>query len=301
MFNEYLKRHAKVHKKTWAEDEAQFKRYLKGWEQRKLSGIKKSDIEKLHHQVGHEKGVYAANRVLALLQTLFSKAIEYSLWEKSNPTEGIKKFKEQSRDRFLQSDEFPRFFSALIEETNEKIRDYIPISLLTGARRSNVQAMKWAQVNLDLGEWRIPETKNGTPQTVTLCNEALIILKNLKSRSESEYVFPGSGKLGHLVEPKKGWKRVLNRAGIANLRLHDLRRTLGSWQAKTGASLAIIGKSLNHKSPQSTAIYARLDLDSVRQSIEKAANAILMTGGLRLSFDGANANISEPDNLHELP
>jgi integrase len=62
---------------------------------------------------------------------------------------------------------------------------------------------------------------------------------------------------------------------MTDLRIHDLRRTLGSWQAKTGASLAIIGKSLNHKSHQATAIYARLDLDPVRQSVNTATQAML--------------------------
>ena len=98
---------------------------------------------------------------------------------------------------------------------------------------------------------------------------------------KSEFVFPGTGKNGHLAEPRKGWERILKRAGIADLRIHDLRRTLGSWQAKTGASLAIIGKSLNHKHQNTTAIYARLDLDPVRASINTATNAMLTAAGLK--------------------
>ena len=85
--------------------------------------------------------------------------------------------------------------------------------------------------------------------------------------------------------------RVMERAGIPygrktenGVTLHDLRRTLGSWQAKTGASLAIIGKSLNHQSQQTTAIYARLDLDPVRQSVNTANSAMLEAAGLKLSL-----------------
>lgn len=66
------------------------------------------------------------------------------------------------------------------------------------------------------------------------------------------------GESGHLVEPKKVWKTILDNAGIADLRLHDLRRPMGSWQARTGANMSVIGRSLNHKSTQTTAIYARL-------------------------------------------
>ena len=83
------------------------------------------------------------------------------------------------------------------------------------------------------------------------------------------------------VEPRKGWERILERAGVTDLRIHDLRRTLGSWQAKTGASLTIIGKSLSHKTHQATAIYARLDLDPVRQSVERATSAMLAAGGVK--------------------
>ncbi len=68
---------------------------------------------------------------------------------------------------------------------------------------------------------------------------------------------------------------------IADLRIHDLRRTLGSWQAKTGASMAIIGKSLNHKNQATTAIYARLDLDPVRQSVNTATAAMMAAAGLK--------------------
>jgi integrase len=65
-------------------------------------------------------------------------------------------------------------------------------------------------------------------------------------------------------------------ARLDDVWIHDLRRTLGSWQARSGASLTIIGKSLGHKSQQATAIYARLDLDPVRESMERATSAILV-------------------------
>lgn len=280
LFQEYLERYAKQHKRTWDEDESQFNRHLTHWHQRKLSAIKKTDIQKLHHDIGRDKGHYAANRLLALLSTLFNKAIEFGVWDKSNPATGIKKFREQSRDRFLQADELPRFFQALAMETNDAIRDYIILALLTGARRSNVLAMRWEQLDFERQEWRIPRTKNETPQIITLTEEAAFLLRQRKTTATSEYVFPSSGRERHLMEPKKGWRRILERANISDLRIHDLRRTLGSWQARTGASMAIIGKSLNHKSPQATAIYARLDLDPVRASVEKATKAMLDAAGI---------------------
>ncbi|MNF67858.1 integrase [compost metagenome] len=210
--------------------------------------------------------------------------------------------------------------------------DFFLLSLLTGARRSNVQEMAWRDIDLDAGVWRIGMTKNGTPQNVTLSPEVVTVLQTRKrSFGASPFVFPSTGKTGHLVEPKKAWATILRRASIrrlldqiqdagklteeeraiadkqlldlpavaekryralaetmgiepasydmTDLRIHDLRRTLGSWQAKTGASLTIIGKSLNHKTHQATAIYARLDLDPVRQSVNTATQAMLEAGG----------------------
>jgi integrase len=94
----------------------------------------------------------------------------------------------------------------------------------------------------------------------------------------NEWVFPstrGSGR--HLTDFKRGWKALLERAGLADrdVRQHDLRRTLGSYQAAGGTSLGIIGKSLGHKSLAATAIYAQLDLDPVRQSVLSATRTMI--------------------------
>ena len=104
----------------------------------------------------------------------------------------------------------------------------------------------------------------------------------------SGFVFPGGTRSGHMWNPKKGWRRVLDRAGIADLRIHDLRRSLGSWQAKTGASLAIIGKSLGHKTASATMIYARLDQDPVREAQGRAIGAMLAAGKVNGSAEVAS-------------
>lgn len=281
LFEEYMNRRAVFNKRP-DKPKATYRLYLSKFGKRKLSSIKHEEVDRLHKKIGREIGIVTGNIVLKLLHVMFNKAInEWRIWKGENPAHGIAKFSEQSRDRFLQSDELPRFFQAVAKEENETIRDYVLISLLSGARRSNVLEMRWQDINFERAEWRIEVTKNGTPQTVALSPEAIEILQSRKSSDSAEYVFPGNGKAGHLMEPKKGWKRILERAGIDNLRIHDLRRTLGSWQAKTGASLAIIGKSLNHKNQNTTAIYARLDLDPVRDSVNKATSAMMTAGGLK--------------------
>ena len=290
LFAEYLERHSKRNKRTWKEDESQYANYLaKSLGNKKLSAVDRAHVASIHSSITKAGHPTTANRVKALISSVFGWAISAGLWDK-NPATGVKLNREHSRDRFIQGEELPRFFQALADEQNDTMRDYFLLSLLTGAWRSNVLAMQWADVNFDRAEWRIGKTKNGTPQTVTLSPEALAVLQARKPGEPGRFVLPGHGKSGHLAEPKKGWQRVLERAGIADLRIHDLRRTLGSWQAKTGASMAIIGKSLNHKNQNTTAIYARLDLDPVRESVNTATSA--MMAAARVKHSGAVLNFS---------
>jgi integrase len=273
----WLETHAKVRKRTWKEDQRQFDAFLKPWANRRLSAITKADVQALHARVGQDNGIYAANRLLALVRAMFNKAPDMG-FTGVNPAVGVKKFKEESRDRFLHADELRAFFTALQAET-ESFQVFFTIALLTGARRANVQSMRWADLSFDLGLWRIPESKSGKPLVVPLSTPAIEVLRGHQERSTpSPWVFPSYGKTGHLVEPKGAWKRLLARAGLSNVRFHDLRRTMGSWQAITGASLPVIGQSLGHTQPSTTAIYSRLTLDPVRQSVERATAAMIQAG-----------------------
>jgi integrase len=329
-FKEYGTRHG-MKKKSWRDDQQRYRDYLETpLGARKLSAITRESIGRILSDMERDgKAGATVNNVRALASGLFGKAIEWG-YLTDNPVKGIRTRKTNKRDRFLQSHELPRFFAAVGQEPNETIRDYFLLSLLTGARRANVLAMRWNQINLAEGIWRIPDTKNGTPQNVTLSPEAVNILITRKETASGPFVFPGDGASGHLIEPKKGWQRIFDRdeltqltarieaAGkafpvvegetltdalerarttakrlkldtegtrIEPLRIHDLRRTLGSWQAKQGASLAIIGKSLNHKSQQATAIYARLDLDPVRASVNAATAAMMEASGMKKPAD----------------
>lgn len=244
----------------------------------KLSQIGRDDVRRAH-ATATKISPASANRAVAIISSVYNYAIdELGIYAGANPAAKIKKNFEAPRERFAQADEMPRLFAAMAEDP---LGAFFLLALLTGARRANLQAMRKNEINLDEGIWRIPITKNGTSQNVTLSPEAVIILRNRIDATDSDFVFPGTGKTGHLTEPKTAWARILKKAEIEDLRIHDLRRTLGSWQAKTGASLTIIGKSLNHKTHQATAIYARLDLDPVRASVNTATTAILHAAGVK--------------------
>ncbi|PIV89418.1 MAG: recombinase XerD [Hydrogenophilales bacterium CG17_big_fil_post_rev_8_21_14_2_50_63_12] len=298
LFAEYGARHGSK-KLAWRDDQQRFRDYLeKSLGNKKLSAITRADLARILSDAEKAgKAVATVRAIRALASIIFAKGIEWGHLE-TNPAQGVKiSGKKVTRDRFLQSDEMPRFFAALAEESSVTMRDFILLALLTGARRANLCAMHWQEIDLGAGVWRIPRTKNDEPQSVTLCPEAVVILEARKEATGGGFVFPGTGETGHIVEPRKAVERVMDRAGIPfgrnvpnGVTLHDLRRTLGSWQARAGASLAIIGKSLNHKSQAATAIYARLDLGPVRQSVNAATSAMLVAGEVKDSADVVKIN-----------
>lgn len=275
LFEIYLDRWARQRKKTAHEDERDYANHVAPcFGRKRLSEIRRSDISKLHCEIGKEQP-RTANKILALLSTVFGRAIEWSYAE-LNPVRGLKRYPEKKRDRFLQRGELPRFFEALAALPNATARDFFLMCLFTGARRNNVLAMRWEDIELDEAAWRISETKNGTPQIVVLHSVAVELLRQRQAMPNSPWVFPSTtSQSGHFEEPKKAWAQVLKNAQLTDVRIHDLRRTLGSYQAIAGASLAVIGKSLNHKSIQATQIYARLDMDPVRDSVQRAVDNIL--------------------------
>jgi integrase len=285
LFTDYLERHAKPYKRprSWKEDQGLYDRYLKPLAGRKVSAITRADVQRVHANIGREHGHYAANRALALVSVIFNRCASHL----DNPAKGCRRFKEQSRDRFLDATELQAFFAALQDEPSPTWQDFFTVALLTGARRSNVLGMAWQDVDLDRGLWRIPaaDAKGGVSMVVILAVPVVEILRRRHGeRGESPFVFASIGKSGHLTEPKKAWHDVLKRAGLVDgdgkntARLHDLRRTLGSWAAAGGISLTIIGKALGHKSMSTTSIYARLDTDPVRRAIEGTVGAILAAG-----------------------
>jgi integrase len=270
---------AKRRKRTWADDVRQFEKYLKPFHARRLSAITKADVAKWHSRMGEQHGPYQANRARALLSSLFSVADELG-YEGVNPCIGVRRFREHERERFLQPAEMRPFFRAVKEEP-PVWRDFWLLCLFSGARRGNVAAMAWKDIDLDQGIWYLPgqKTKAGLPLAIVLPPPAVAILRARYQEHDGRWAFPADTASGHVVDPRKSWLRVMERAGIKDLRPHDLRRSLGSWQALSGASLTVIGRTLGHKDVKSTSIYGRLTLDPVRESVGGAVAKMLEAGG----------------------
>lgn len=287
--DEYGPRHG-INKSSWKDDQQRYRDFLG----KPLGGLKLSEITRpqianaLDSAARAGKAVSTVRGIRAIISHTLRKAEEWGFIEAS-PARGLKvEGKVVSRDRFLNQAELAQFFDALAQE-GEFFRDFLLLALLTGARRANVCAMNWDEINLLEAQWRIPKTKNGEAQTVMLSPPAVEILQARQGKYGGKgFVFPGPGVTGHLVEPKKALQRVLGRAGIPygrnvpnGVTLHDLRRTLGSWQAISGSSLPIIGGSLGHKSPAATAVYSRLNTQAIRDSVEKADARMLSMAGLK--------------------
>jgi len=290
LLDQYIESHARIHCIAWEEMQAVFRRYLSDWRGRKLTSIRKVEVQARLTQIGEKHGKTAANHTLTYARAAINWCIKAGVTKSENPWAAAQKFKLPSRERFILPDELSKFFSCLERLPNADVKDYLLVSLFTGARRANVLAMRWNQIDFTLGLWTIPHTKNGSSHTIPLTGRVLEILSARRTVSENEWVFPGTGKTGHLVEVKKGWQLLLKDAGIDDLRLHDLRRTLGSYLAMGNQSLHMIGKVLGHKSPTATQIYSRFAQDPVRGALEKAQSDMLEAAGLLSASHSRTSN-----------
>lgn len=249
-------------------------KHLAGFADRKLSAISRPDVERLHASIGSSAGKVVANRVLSLAKAVLERAVDAELLE-HNPAARVRRFAETTRARFLRPEEMPELLRALNAYEHHALKDFVLLALFTGQRRANVVGMRWADVRLDDGLWEIPRTKTGR-HTVPLIPQAVEILRRRKSEvAESEWVFPARRKSGPWGAANFCLRSALNGTSLEDVTIHDLRRSLASWQVRTGANLPVVGRTLGHSQPQTTAIYARLDDEPVRKAMQTAVEAML--------------------------
>jgi integrase len=292
---EYFTRHAQPYKaaRSVEDDRWLLKKYVPAdWRDRALSSITREEIEGLHKTIarehaGRSKGHYAANRTMRLLRCMFNLARDWGRSQGDNPAARVRLFKEAKRERYLTPDELGRINAALVAETDWRWRGYFPLALMLGTRRSELLAARWEHIDFERRTITIPKTKAGRPHTLPLPSPAVDILAGLPSRLDgdeaSEWVFPCNeaeghkSKSGHIEEPGIAWRRIRERAKVADCRIHDLRHTLASWLVATGSGLPLIGKALNHSQIATTERYAHLALEPVRVALEANAQRMFPT------------------------
>jgi integrase len=220
-------------------------------------------------------GEGAARRVVGLLGSVFSFAVRQGV-RADNPARGIRRGRDGRRERFLSGEELARLGDALrsfeTKGANTKAIAAIRLLIFTGARRSEIAALNWNEVDLERGVLALGDSKTGA-KAVLLPAPAVAVLSGLE-RTESPFVFPALEGPSHYQGINKVWRAVRVAAGLGDVRLHDLRHSFASVALARGAALPVIGKLLGHSSPLVTARYAHLAADPVRRAADETGKAI---------------------------
>jgi integrase len=243
----------------------------------KVGQIKFSYIALLHY--GLRKTPITANRVIASLSTLFSWCERSGFRPRySNPVQGVERFEEKSKERFLSPRELARLGIALARaERNQTESVYaiaaIRLLMFTGCRRNEILELQWKDVSIEKAMLLLPETKTGA-RPVYLSALALSVLAGLPRLRNNPFVIVGEKTGQHLINLRKPWLRICKVARLRDVRIHDLRHSFASVGVSGGASLPIIGKLLGHAKSSTTEKYSHLAADPVRAVNEAMGNQI---------------------------
>ena len=242
-----------------------------------VSSIGRSHVADLQHALRDRPAM--ANLVVATLSRMLDRAAAWgAVREMANPCRSAQKYRAVRRERFLTDAEFRRLGTALDElEASGRISPHaagaIRLLMLTGCRRNEILTLRWEDVHLDAKELRLRDSKTG-PRTVSLSAEAADVLATLERVPHNPWVVPGTrpgARLSSIFDP---WCRVRARAGLDDVRIHDLRHSYASRALALGESLPVIAKLLGHAQIQTTARYTHLTRDAVKDAATRVASDI---------------------------
>jgi integrase len=280
----YLKDYARPYKKplSVADDIVMIDKYIKpSLGSRKVASLAFKDVERLHRELGHIP--IRANRVRSLLSKMFNLCEKWGLRpQNSNPCRHVGRYKERQVHRPMTEPELTRLSRVMREaetgtpDVSENPRAIAAIRLLlfTGCRRNEVLRLRWDEVDLQNSVLRLHDSKTGE-KLVRLNTAAREVLEGQAPLPDNPWVFPSDKKTGQPIHDVKGpWARIRARAGLADVRLHDLRHNFAATGAAGGLSLHQIGQLLGHRSPRTTARYSDLTDDPARRAAEQVGEAL---------------------------
>ena len=221
----------------------------------------------------------AANTAVKTLSHMYRLAAGWGMVpEGCNPCRLVARFPERKRERFLTDSEFTRLGRVLDEAVTQGSATPTSVAVirllsLTGCRKNEILTLRWEDVDLDAREIHLADAKTG-PRTVQLSPMAVGILEEMPRRADSSWVFPGRDPERHLITVNHLWLDVRARAGLEDVRLHDLRHSFASRALALGETLPVIGKLLGHSDIETTARYAHLARDSLHEAAERVAGSI---------------------------
>ncbi|SEN86713.1 Site-specific recombinase XerD [Loktanella fryxellensis] len=244
--------------------------------------ITRADVAKFHHDLRHIP--YQANRCLEVVSKMFVLAEMWGLRpDGSNPRKHIRKYLEEKRERFLSAAELRRIGEVLREMESERIE--LPsailaarLLILTGCRLGEIMMLKWDYVDFDECALRLPDSKTGK-KVVHVGAPAVEYLHSAHHIDGNPWVITGTLPGKPLSDLQPFWQRVRARAGVKDVRIHDLRHTFASAAVASGQGLPMIGKLLGHTQVQTTARYAHLAAEPVRMAADAVAQNLRQSLG----------------------
>lgn len=269
-------------KRSWKKDQRLYDCHLKDRAKRRVSEITSTLAGKIFRDVTVVSGPVEANHVKRLARAMWNHLIKHHGLDLRNPWSTLKDNHEARREEWIKPSQMPALFKAIDSVGNQDVADMVRLCLFTGARSGNVKAMRWDQLDLDTAIWTIPSShhKNKLIHTIPVPPPALEILRQRVGVSR-DWVFPAPTKAGHMGEIRKTWHAMLKAfaaelalAEVPDLHIHDLRHTTASWLVGQGVSLPMVGKLLGHSTTVTTARYAHLATDPVREALEKITAAM---------------------------
>jgi len=226
------------------------------------------------------------NRSLVLLRYMFNLARKWRTpGVQENPTAGLALAPEVQRQRFLSADEIARVVAAIEVDENPIAAQAIKLLLLTGARKTEVTKAKWEYVDWDKCTLFVPIAKSGRPRTIALSAAAMDLLRSIKRLPGNPYVFPSPTNEKPCMTLQSEWERIRHRAGLTEVRLHDLRHTYASFLVNQGVSLFVVQGLLGHTSAKTTQRYAHLAPKTLLDAAEIVGSLV----GKRVVTGSANA------------
>ena len=242
-----------------------------------VAEVGRLQVAELHYRL--RRTPVAANDTVGALSRMFSRAEAWGMVPPgSNPCRGVRRYRTRRLERFLTEEEFRRLGATL---DALEIEGRVPVHaaaalrllMLTGCRSGEIVGLRWEDVHLESSEIRLRDSKTG-PRTVTLSPAAARVLAGLPRPPGNPWVVAGAKPGARLTHIAYYWHRVRARAGLRDVRLHDLRHSFASRALALGEPLPMIGRMLGHSKIQTTARYAHLALDSVRESAARVAGSI---------------------------
>ncbi|MYH38780.1 MAG: tyrosine-type recombinase/integrase [Rhodospirillaceae bacterium] len=256
-----------------------------------LGGLKLGEVDRSHAAALHYRlrdTPSQANQAVGVLSRMFRLAVAWGMTPaRPNPCRSVKRYVQHGCERFLTEEEYARLGRVLFEAEAEgplmaSAVAAVRLLLLTGCRRNEILTLRWDDVDRTAGELRLRETKTG-PRRVPLTPAVERVLARIARVEGNPWVIAGSKAAGRLTRIDPLWNRLRARAGLEDVRLHDLRHSFASQALATGEGLPVIARLLGHQTVMTTVKYAHLARDTERASAAKVGDSI---GGDLLSRDG---------------